>query len=142
MARQIKDDGILKLDKLERADTIQGEAFDLETEKIRINDPGIGKEQILRHFLFKAQPVPKGYHKPSKLEIISYYKQMIELSLWSDGLIIREDKPIELHTRASCRKVSPALYQKMVSEGADFVILVLAEPRRNQSVLDKPHRAI
>lgn len=100
-----------------------------QTETVQIKDPGAGKEIVLRHFFFKSSPLPKGTKQPTKLEIINHFKRLIEMSLWGDGLTIREDKPIELHTLKSVKKVSKSLYFKMREEGADFCILVLAQPR-------------
>ena len=113
----------------------------IETEPVQIRDPGVGKEVILRHFFFKAPPLPPGERRPNKLELINQFKRLIETNLWGDGLIIREDKPIEVHTRQKAKQVSKSLYMKMQQEGADFVILVLAEPRMAQVVHDKPHIA-
>lgn len=112
----------------------------IETDPIRVVDPGVGKAVVLRHFFFKAQPMPKGTRKPTKLELVSNFKNLIEMSLWGDGLIILEDKPIEVQTLQSVKKVSKALWLKMKEEGADFVILCLATPRAGQSVLDTPFK--
>lgn len=110
-----------------------------EVEPVKLIDPGVGKENVLRHFFFKTQPRPKRIPKPTKLEIVSYYKRMIETMLWGDGLIIREDKPLEVHSLQKAKKISKSLYMKMVDEGADFVILCLATPRRGVSVTDHVH---
>ena len=47
---------------------------------------------------------------------------------------------MELHTKKSIKSVSPALYSKLVLEKADYVILVLAEPRLGVNVLDTMHK--
>lgn len=117
-------------------------ANQIETDKVRIIDPGVGKETILRHFFFKALPVLKGQARPTKRDIVSHFKRLIELSLYGDGFIIREDKPIEVHTLQAVKKISKTLYLKMKQEGSDFVILCLATPRAGVSVIDKPHKAV
>ncbi len=114
----------------------------IETESIKIQDPGVGKEVILRHFFFKYVPVPKGTPNPTKQQIVAHYKKLIEMTLWGDGLIIREDKPLEVHTQKSAKKISKSLYAKMKSERADFVILCLAEPRRGVHVRETPNIAV
>lgn len=106
---------------------------------VQIKDPFAGKPVVLRHFFFKSNPVQT--HRPTKLDILNQYKKLIEVMLWSDGLIIRDEAPMEVHTLEKAKKISPALYQKMKEEGADFVILVLAEPRGSQTVQDHIHRA-
>ncbi len=62
---------------------------------------------------------------------------MIEINLWADGLIIREDKPIEVYTRKQAKKVSQSIYTAMINNKADFVIMLLAMPRRGVMVNDK-----
>jgi hypothetical protein len=96
----------------------------------------------LRHFFFKALPKLEGQPNPSKKDIVSHFKRLIEMSLWGDGLIIREDRPLEVQTLKGVRARSTALHQKMVQEGADFVILCLAEPRMGQTVVDQPRIAL
>ena len=113
-------------------------AQEARTEGVRIIDPGVGREVVVRHFFFKSIPLPKGVPKPTKRELISYYKRLIEMSLWSDGLIVREDKPLELVELHTAHKISPTLYRKMKIEEADFVILVLASSRLGQVFADKP----
>lgn len=113
-------------------------AQEMQTEGVRIIDPGVGREVVVRHFFFKSIPLPKGVPKPTKRELISYYKRLIEMSLWSDGLIVREDKPLELVELHTAHKISPTLYRKMKIEEADFVILVLASSRLGQVFADKP----
>ncbi len=120
---------------------IHWDATQAQTDSVPIIDPGVGKAVVLRHFFFKSQPVPKGYPKPDKLQILSQFKRLIEMSLWGDGLIIREDKPIEVHNVGKVKKISKTLYMKMKDEGADFVILCLASPRMGVSVVDKVHQA-
>lgn len=115
-------------------------AQEIQTEGVKIIDPGVGKEVVVRHFFFKSIPLFKGISKPTKRELISHYKKLIEMSLWGDGLIVREDKPLELIELKSAYKVSPTLYKKMRIEEADFVILVLASARAGQVIIDKPRR--
>lgn len=108
----------------------------IETEGVQIIDPGVGKEVVLRHFFFKAQPMPKGTPRLDKHQIVSQFKRLIEMSLWGDGLIIREDKSLEVHTLQKAKKISKALYLKMRQEGSDFVIMCLATPRAGVNVTD------
>ncbi len=121
------------------ADWQQDEVSKAETELVPLNDPGVGKEVVLRHFFFKSDPVTFRERRPTKQEIVSQFKHMIEMSLWGDGLIIREDRQLEVHTRQKAKQVSKSLYMKMLEEKADFVILCLAEPRSSQIVHDKAH---
>lgn len=115
-------------------------ANQISTEPIKLIDPGIGGAVVLRHFFFKAPILPKGAPRPDKQTVVSHFKRLIEMSLYGDGLKIREDKPIEVHTIQKAKKISKALYLKMKQEGADFVILCLASPRAGVSVIDKPNR--
>lgn len=117
-------------------------AAQLSSEPVRIVDPGVGKAHVLRHFFFKKFPRSKGTPAPSKLDVINHFKRLIEITLWGDGLIIREDKPIELHTLKKARKISPTLHSEMLKHGADFCILVLAYPRAGVTVLEKPERLV
>lgn len=117
------------------------EAQEAQTEGVRIVDPGVGKAVVLRHFLFKALPRPKWVPAPDKHQIVSQFKQAIEMSLWGDGLIIREDKQLEVHSLQKAKTISKSLYHKMLEEGADFCILCLAEPRQGVSVNDYIHKA-
>lgn len=114
----------------------------VETETHEIRDPGAGSDVVLRHFFFKALPLPPGTTKPDKHQIVAHYKKLIEMTLWGDGLMIREDKPLEVHTIQKAKTVSKSLYKKMLAEGADFVILCLATPKRGVTVLDKAHIAL
>lgn len=113
------------------------EAHQAQTEGFPIIDPGVGKETVLRFFFFKAMPGIKA----TRHEIFSQFKRMIEMNLWGDGLIPRDEKAIEFHTKSSAKKVSKSLYQKMKQENADYVILVLAQPRAGVTVTDKPFQA-
>lgn len=121
---------------------IHWRAQQAQTDSVPIIDPGVGKAMVLRHFFFKQIPLEQGQKKPSKLELINHYKRLIEMTLWGDGLIIREDKPIELQTLQGAKKVSKTLYAEMVKAGADFVILLLATPRKGVVLRETPQRAI
>ena len=114
----------------------------VETESHQIQDPGAGGEVILRHFFFKALPLPPNVPKPDKHQIVAQFKKLIEMTLFGDGYMIREDKPIEVHTLQKVKKISKTLYKKMLVENADFVILCLASPRRGVTVHDKAHIAL
>lgn len=113
-------------------------ANEATTESIRIQDPGTGGDVILRHFFFKKSPMSARLPRPTKLDILNQNKRLIETTLWADGLIIRFDKPIEVHTRQKIKKISKTLYMEMVRNGSDFVIIVLCEPRRGVVVREKP----
>jgi hypothetical protein len=117
-------------------------ANQIETDGVRVLDPGVGKENVLRHFFFKSLPLPPRTPRPSKIEIINQFKRLIEASLYGDGLIIREDKPIELYTRNKVKKISKTLYLEMLKNNADFCILVLATPRMGVTVLESPLQAL
>ncbi len=117
-------------------------ANQIETESIRVQDPGVGVATVLRHFFFKRAPMSARLPRPSKLDILNQNKRLIETTLWADGLIIREDKPLEVQTLKSARKISKTLFAEMVKNNADFVILVLAVPRLGVSVRESPLRAI
>ena len=112
-------------------------ANEIQTGSTPLIDPGVGTTNVLRHFFFKSLPLPKGVPKPDKHEIVSHYKKLIETTLWGDGLIIREDKPLEVHSLQKAKGVSQSLYTKMLKEGADFVILCLATPRKGQTVTNQ-----
>jgi hypothetical protein len=117
-------------------------AQEAETEKIKIFDPGVGQENVLRHFFFKKSPMLARLPRPSKLDIVNQNRRLIETTLWADGLIIRYDKPLEVHTLKNAKKISKALYQEMLKNRADFVILCLAVPRAGVTVREQPNRAI
>ena len=116
------------------------DANQISTAPVQMIDPGIGGAVILRHFFYKAAPRPKGVPNPTKQELVSAFKRQIEIALWGDGLVIREDKPIEVHTRQTTRRKFPLLYRKLIAEKADFVIICLAKPKLGETVLDKPLR--
>ena len=65
---------------------IEWEAQEIESEKFQMIDPGVGKEVVLRSFFFKSAPIPKGFPKPTKAQIVSHFKKLIETKLWQDGL--------------------------------------------------------
>ena len=109
---------------------IRWDVNEIETEAVRINDPGVGEGRVLRHFFFKANPVDKDHRRATKADIINSYKKLIEMSLWSDGLVPSVDQPLELHTRRSVKSISKTLYLALVANHADFVIQVLAEPKQ------------
>ena len=110
----------------------------LEAKPVRIDDPGVGKGIILRNFFFKSVPLPFGVKKPSKSEIVSFYKKMIEGMLWSDSLTPIEHKVPRLYMKHELPK-GGSLRRKMVEEGADFVIMVLAQT--GAAVVDNIFRA-
>ena len=115
-------------------------ANEISAEPVRIVDPGVGQEVIVRHFFFKSIPLLKGQSKPTKLELISHFKKLIEMSLWGDGLVIREDKPLELVELHIAKKNTPFLYKKMLEQSSDFVLLVLASPKAGLYAIEKPTR--
>lgn len=120
-------------------DDVTWDANTVQTEGVRIEDPGTGKPVILRHFFFKAKPGPV---KPTKMQLFSENKRLIETTLWGDGLVPREDRHIEIHTSNGARKVSKALYRKMREVGADFAILVLCEAKAGVLINETPSLAV
>lgn len=110
-------------------------ANSIETEGVRINDPGEGPPVVLRHFFFTAKPGPV---KPTKMQLFAENKRLIEATLWGDGLVPREDTKIEIHTSNGAKKVSQALYAKMKQVKADFVIMVLCEAKKGVMINEKP----
>ena len=113
------------------------EAQQIETKSDPIVDPGTGGGVIVRNFFFKAPPREKGQKPASKTEIFSGFKQMIEISLWSDGLEPLMDKQIHVYNRKEL-KPNTMLRRKMLKEGADFVIMILAKPRMGVQLADTP----
>ena len=115
-------------------------ASQIETERTRILDPGIGRPRILRHFFFKANPeiLGPGKRRPVKQEIFNAFQNLIRINLWGDGLVVNPDHPPEIHTRKSVKGLSTVLYMEMVKNNTDFVIQVLAEPRLGQAVIERP----
>lgn len=109
----------------------------LETESVRIQDPGAGSAVVLRQFYFKETPQAARLPKPTKLQLINQHKRLIETTLWADGLIIRYDRPIEVLSLSQARKVSKSLHRQMLIHRANFVILVMAEPRSGKVVTDQ-----
>lgn len=111
-------------------------AQQLETKSDPLHDPATGGGVVVRNFFIKAAPRQKGQAAPSKKKIIESFKQMMEISLFGDGLVPLDDKPVRLYTK---RQLKPGLLRnKMISEGADMVIMVLAKPRMGVSLADKP----
>lgn len=111
-------------------------AQEITTDGVRITDPGLGAPVILRHFFFKALTHPV---KPTKEQLVSQFKSLIETTLWADGLVPREDGRVEVHTSTYLKNTgNKALYQKMVKEKADFVIQVMAEPKKGILLHEKP----
>ncbi len=114
---------------------------EIETESVAIHDPGTGGEVILRHFFFSAKPREQGSPKPTKQQLFSEAKQMIEMALWGDGLVPMEERHVEVHTRGYLKKISPALYTEMLKHRADYVIMVPARPRKGVLVNERPRIA-
>ncbi len=111
---------------------VNWEATQIQTEGVRIEDPGEGAPVVLRHFFFSAMPWKPGTRKPTKRDLVSENKRLIETNLWADGLRPREDVRIECHTRNGAKKLSKVLHQKMIEHNADFVIQVLCEGAKGQ----------
>lgn len=109
----------------------------LETEPIKIVDPGVGKGVIVRNFFFKKNPAIKPARKS---EIISWYKKFIEQMLWKDGLSPIDERIPQLYTKAELKK--GALKTKMIQEGADFVIMVLCQARLGVNIVDNFRKAV
>lgn len=111
-------------------------AQQIQAQSDRIEDPGIGKGVVVRNFFFKAPPREKGKPTPSKKDIFLSFKPLIGTSLWADGLTPLEGKEIHLYTK---KQLKPGLLRNaMLKEGADFVIMILAQPRSGVSVADTP----
>lgn len=118
--------------------TLEYEGSHIQTDQVKIVDPGIGQGVVLRHFFYKAKPVFKDEKPVTKQDIFNENVKLIEINLWGDGLVIQDERRPEIHTRASAKKASKALYDAMVLNKADFVILVLAKPRRGQWFNERP----
>lgn len=110
-------------------------AQEITTESIKVVDPGEGAPVVLRHFFFSAKPAPQ---KPTKQQLVTEFKHLIETNLWADGLVPIESARVEVHTRGFIRKTSKALYRKMISEKADFVIIVMCEPKKGVLLNERP----
>lgn len=110
-------------------------AQEIETDSVPIIDPGQGSAVVLRHFFFKATPAP---NKPTKQQLFSQFRGLIEATLWGDGLVPRYDRNVEVHTRNGAKKVSKTLYNALVKNKADFVIMCLAEPRHGVQLHETP----
>lgn len=122
---------------------VNGATYDanqIETEAVRIEDPGEGDAVVLRHFFFKA--IPRPGPKPTKQEIFDEHKQQITTMLWGDGLRPREDLRLEVHTRNYLKKVSPSLYAMMGKNHTDFVVVVPCEAQKGVLLHEKPLRAL
>lgn len=117
-------------------------ATQIETEGVKIEDPGTGGEVVLRHFFFKAMPRPQGSPKPTKIQLFSEAKDFIGVQLWGDGLEPLEERHIEVHTRGYLKKVSKTLFAEMLKNNTDYVIMVPAKPRRGVLVNERPNLAV
>lgn len=118
---------------------IEWEVNHIQTESIQIKDPGTGKGTIIRSFFFKGIPTPPGMPKPTKADVISQFKGVIEKMLWSDGLHAIPEATVTLYTKSQVKKF-PSLKAKMLEENADFVIMVAAESNGGV-ITDLIHRA-
>lgn len=105
-------------------------ANEVETEAVKVEDPGEGVAVVLRHFFFKKIPTPPGFREPTKAQLFAHYKKLIETNLWGDGLKPMEDKPIEIYSRKRAKTASKVLLSEMIKNNADFVIMLLATPRK------------
>lgn len=114
---------------------------EIQTDAVKIEDPGEGDAVVIRHFFFKAPPGFGKTIRPSKQQIFAEFKHLIATQLWADGLQPREDLHIEVHTRSYLKKVSKTIYQTMLKNGSDFVIMVPAEARKGVLLHEKPLRA-
>ncbi len=113
-------------------------AQEAQTEAVPMIDPGIGDGVILRSFFFKAAPVPKGFRPPTKVQIISHYKKLIETMLWKDGMTALAHRSPVLNTYKETKRGQ--LKMKMKDEGADFVIMVLAQARAGVTITDQARK--
>lgn len=124
--------------------SIDGQSWngtEIETEAVKIEDPGTGGEVILRHFFFSAKPRNPGDPKPTKMQLFSEAKKLIELALWGDGLVPMEERHVEVHTKGYLKKLSKTLYAEMLKNRADYVIMVPARPRKGVFVNERPNLA-
>lgn len=119
----------------------QYEVSHLQTDDVKIQDPGVGQAVVLRHFFFRSMPVPPGQVKPSKNEIFSQFKNLIRTNLWADGLTVLEDKHVQMYTKKSVRKVSKQIYAEMIDNNADFVIICMAVPSKGVLLHETPQLA-
>ncbi len=108
----------------------------LEAHADPINDPGLGQGVVVRNFFFKSPPRQQGQTRPSKQDIIAGHKHIMGTMLWADGLVPLEDKAVRLYSKKEVK--SGMLKAKMLKEGADFVIMVLASPRSGVALAEKP----
>lgn len=116
---------------------INWQAHQVETKSDPIRDPGTGQALIVRNFFFKAPPREKGKPTPSKREIIESQKHYMGMTLYGDGLSPLEDKAVKLYTKKELK--SGILKSKLIQEGADFVIVVVATPRQGVAVAERPN---
>jgi hypothetical protein len=110
----------------------------VETEQVPIIDPGVGDAIVLRNFFFKAIPVPKGTPRPTKAQLFGQFQNMIFTQLWADGLRPIEERKVEIHTKAELKSLSKTLWAECIKSGADFVIMVMAAPRKGVRLDERP----
>lgn len=115
-------------------DDIKWHGQEIEVNSNPLVDPGVGREVVLRSFFFKAAPVPRGFRPPTKPQILSHYKKMIDDFLWKDALVALDHRKPQVYARKDLKK--GALRDKMIEENADFVIMILAKPKLGSTVLD------
>lgn len=114
---------------------INWNANQIETDTVPIVDPGTGGKIVLRWFFFKAAPIPKGFRKPTRQQILEQYKRLVDEFLWKDGLEPLSHKPAKVILRKEVK--SDELKAQFFEAGADFAIAISAWPRMGQSVIDK-----
>ena len=113
---------------------IDWKAQQIQTEGTRIEDPGTGHGVVVRNFFFKRPPSKAP--RATKQEIFASFKNLIEMSLYGDGLVPMEDKSVHVYSKRELPK--GMLRNKMIQEKADFVIMVLAKPRAGVALADTP----
>lgn len=115
---------------------INWQAHQIETKSDPIQDPGTGRGLVVRNFFFKSPPRQPGVPTPSKRQIIESHKQYMGMLLYGDGLSPLEDKAVKLYTRKELKQ--GILKSKMIQEGADFVIVVVAEAKSGVAIAERP----
>lgn len=92
----------------------------LETDGVRIEDAGVGRQVLIRVFDFTMNPAMKDFDKQT---IFNNHAKQLSTILWSDGL-----RPIESEPPRVILDKKKCMYQ----------IFVACEGRLGQTFIDKP----
>lgn len=74
-------------------DTTYDYGADLETDKAPIIDKGVGKQVLIREFLFKLNPEIKDAENIDRQTLFNAHAKQITTLLWGDGLSPLESNP-------------------------------------------------